>query len=355
MSYVMAVFVVLVLLPLIMAILFRGAIVDRKENEILEDLKKLRADETELVIRKGGTEAIKKDIQNYYGRRKLLVPVILLTIFYAFCFLFSWSYVNVTFDDGLPAFFSKSLLRSGRPVMMSFVGAYLFNTGTLIRRLYLADLTEHVFWTSINRFLLTMGLSVLLVTAFSLGDGDAEFAQFYFFIFFFIGFLANEYLLWGMERAIRLLKFRQLSALDLPLQTIQGINIWKEYRLEEEGIENVQNLATADIIDLAIKTHFNLRTLLDWIDQAILLDRFGEQTRVLREKTLFAGAIDLAWQSPEFTGDDTTARLIGEKLGLDPHFVTKMMNSLFEDAYVQTLWQLWQTRPEVPPDMRAAA
>ena len=72
------------------------------------------------------------------------------------------------------------------------------------------------------------------------------------------------------------------STEDLPLQMVKGINIWKAYRLEEEGIENVQNLATADVTELAVRTHYNFRTLIDWIDQSLLLVRLtSEQSKAL--------------------------------------------------------------------------
>ncbi len=353
MLYLLAALTILVLIPLIMALFFRTAVVARKVNEILEDLQKLQAYETDIVKRRGGPDAIIREIQSYYGKINLIIPVILLTCLYAISFLMCWSFLAMTYDETrLPALFPEWLLFDSRPILIAIIGVYLFNTGTLIRRLYLSDLTEHVFWTSINRLLLTVGLSTTLNIPDSI---DQNFKNLYYFVFFVIGFLANEYLRWAMEQAIRLLKLRQARAADLPLQMIQGINIWKEYRLEEEGIENVQNLATADVIDLAIKTHYNLRTLLDWIDQAVLFDRFGEKAAIIRDQALIGGVIDLAWQSPEYTGNDTTAQLLGTKLGLESHFVAQIMNSLFEDAHVQTLWQLWQTRPDAEPRLRAAA
>jgi hypothetical protein len=72
---------------------------------------------------------------------------------------------------------------------------------------------------------------------------------------------------------------------------VSGINLWIEYRLAEEGIENVQNLATADPITLAIHTHYNVRTLVDWIDQALLLHRLRARGKLLLEKNI-AGTSD---------------------------------------------------------------
>jgi len=55
---------------------------------------------------------------------------------------------------------------------------------------------------------------------------------------------------------------------------------------QEEGIENVENLASADVVALAVRTHYNLRTLVDWIDKAILLDDWERKHAPRRRKGL---------------------------------------------------------------------
>lgn len=128
--------------------------------------------------------------------------------------------------------------------------------------------------------------------------------------------------------------------------------MWNTYRLAEEGIENVQQLATCDVIELAIRTHYPLKTLLDWVDQAILIHNFAfaEHVRKLREQVLVTSAIDLAWMSPENSGGSTDlAQQLAKILELDPILVATKLNSLYQDEYVQFIWYLWQTRSERPP------
>ena len=48
------------------------------------------------------------------------------------------------------------------------------------------------------------------------------------------------------------------------------MNIWYESRLLEEGIEDMQNLATANIVDVMLRTRIPVDRLVDWIDQAYL-------------------------------------------------------------------------------------
>jgi hypothetical protein len=56
----------------------------------------------------------------------------------------------------------------------------------------------------------------------------------------------------------------------LPLNALEGINLYDRARLLEEGIENIENLVHHDLIDLLLQTRIPLPRLVDWIDQGIL-------------------------------------------------------------------------------------
>jgi hypothetical protein len=58
-----------------------------------------------------------------------------------------------------------------------------------------------------------------------------------------------------------------------PLRQLDGINVWTQARLLEEGIEDMQNLSTANLVDLMLHTRMPINRLLDWIDQAFLYVR----------------------------------------------------------------------------------
>jgi hypothetical protein len=72
-----------------------------------------------------------------------------------------------------------------------------------------------------------------------------------------------------------LLKFIGLRS-DQPLMDqarvteLEGIDSWTEARLAEEGIDNVQALASAPLQRLVLRTHFTTPRLVDWVDQALL-------------------------------------------------------------------------------------
>jgi hypothetical protein len=88
---------------------------------------------------------------------------------------------------------------------------------------------------------------------------------------------------------------------SIPLERLEGINVYHQSRLLDEGIENVENLAHADIIELMLDTRIPLPTLVDWIDQAILLvhlpgrdDQAELRTRGIRTATDLEAAYDAA-------------------------------------------------------------
>jgi hypothetical protein len=61
-----------------------------------------------------------------------------------------------------------------------------------------------------------------------------------------------------------------------PLNQIDGLSVWYEARLLEEGIEDMQSLATANFVDVILHTRVPVGRLVDWVDQAHLylhLDR----------------------------------------------------------------------------------
>ena len=49
-----------------------------------------------------------------------------------------------------------------------------------------------------------------------------------------------------------------------------------ELRLEREGFDNVENLSTADPVDLAVRTCFSYTQLKQWIDEAWLTTHLRE-------------------------------------------------------------------------------
>jgi hypothetical protein len=50
--------------------------------------------------------------------------------------------------------------------------------------------------------------------------------------------------------------------------------------------------------------------------------------------------------SPQSIGNDEIAKLVAATTTFDAAITGAMMNSMYEDAYVNALWSLWQTDAE---------
>lgn len=165
----------------------------------------------------------------------------------------------------------------------AFLGAYVFIAQSLIRRFFQSDLRPSAYATSILRIV------IVLITVIALhqilrpvGRPNVEaVVAFVVGIFPIIAFQALYRTAAGVLRAA----VPQLTP-DYPLNQLDGLNIWYETRLVEEGIEDMENLATANMVDVMLHTRVPVGRLVDWIDQAHLylhLDRI-ERGRSERRK-----------------------------------------------------------------------
>ena len=120
------------------------------------------------------------------------------------------------------------------------------------------------------------------------------------------------------------------------LYNIRGLNKPIIERLEEEGIYSCQNLAYCDPIKLILKTNFQLKILLDWIDQALLYIYVGDKIHVLSSKGV-RGIVELA--ALHDTNDKLRASIASE-LGVTPEQLDYFVGNVYEDPHVDFIWDL---------------
>lgn len=334
------------IVPLIFVWFFNTTVIVRKLTAVLDEVKGVSLEGT-LLASSGYPDMeqlIKQDFKEAYGGYRLIYPAILLTLFYVIGFLHIIAFIVFKFGfNEFVHFFPESYTKMLLPPLLSFLGAYLFNFGYMVRRIYVSDVSYTVFWACAQRTLLATGLGIVFSIVIVIQDQSLS--RNWYYAFFGIGFLTNEYLRWLLVAGLRKLKKPRQQETSPRLTSISGINFWQESRLEEEGIESVQNLATSDVISIAVQTRFNIATIVDWVDQAILLDRLNKKAFSLKDNGLISGAIDLAWASPQNSdGDTTAAHAVAKVINVEPIFAEMLMDNLFGDVYVQTLWALWQTK-----------
>lgn len=155
------------------------------------------------------------------------------------------------------------------PLQYAFLGAYAFVVQDLVRRYFRDDLRAGAYVGATVRVVFVVivvaALGLVWPTQPPLAAAQAPFA-------FFVGMFPQV----GVQ-ALRTLIARPMRGLvpsmatDQPLSQLDGLNVWVESRLTEEGVEDLQNLVSADLVDLLLHTRVPVTRLVDWIDQACLL------------------------------------------------------------------------------------
>jgi len=170
-------------------------------------------------------------------------------------------------------------IKSIAALRFGFLGACIFSLTNFIRRYITMDLPPRVYYAMGIRVIVACAIALMIrfVTEDSLMNTDYLPA-----LFFMIGLFPES----GLEFLKTVFKSILGIGIDkrkFPLTMIEGISVFHEYRLREEGIDNVQNLATADLEDLVFKTSFCKNQVKDWISQSKLCLHFEKNMETFRD------------------------------------------------------------------------
>ena len=159
---------------------------------------------------------------------------------------------------------------SGQPelpyqaLQFGFIGAYWFILQDLTRRYFRQDLKTAAYVSASVR-LVVVTITVATVALLPLGSpAHLNVLAFFIGVFPQIGVQVLKSALGNVIRGVP-----NLSA-KFPLSDLDGLTVWDQARLLEEGVEDMHALATANLVDLLLGTRVPINTLVDWVDQALL-------------------------------------------------------------------------------------
>ena len=172
---------------------------------------------------------------------------------------------------------------TGLVVGAGFVGAYIWSINYLILRIANFDLSPLSFLTTSAHILMSVFVAwVLRQVVAAPAPGGIAVA-----VLLGIAFLSGLYPLLGLNVLIDRLPSwlrvkRDISeagqiARSFPLDLVDGIDPSIGFRLSELDFGDVQNLATANPIELLVETPYSFGQIIDWMAQAQLLAELGPQ------------------------------------------------------------------------------
>jgi hypothetical protein len=213
---------------------------------------------------------------NFSVGAETMFPVFLATVVFAVCWVaVLWNTSSAT----NPATIWDIL-------KFAFLGAYAFIVQSLIRRFFQSDLRPSAYAGAVLRVIVVLVTMVALHQLLGAVAPTTEAA-----IAFMVGFfpvIAFQALQRAAAATLRVF-VPQLTP-DYPLNQLDGLNVWYEARLVEEGIEDMQNLATANLVDVILHTRVPVGRLVDWVDQAQLYLHLDRAERGYRERRLVRAA-----------------------------------------------------------------
>ena len=251
---------------------------------------------------------------------------------------------GASFGEGGVGLIRKSL----SVLSWAFMGSFIWSSQNIIRRLIAYDLSPNVYYSAGIRIILAT--SVALSFSFFLSrDATASFGLLNTLpvIAFLTGMFPERIMQYLINFYKNFVNPDDLNEKELSLYRIEGMSMQHKERLQEMGIDNAQNLATASLTQLLIETPYGARQLLDWIGQAKLLCYAKNDIDNLRSvgiRTVF----DLC------KGGKTREALreISDSVGINTPLLQVVFNQIMDDEGIRSLhrFQHRLNSPSSPPE-----
>jgi hypothetical protein len=230
-------------------------------------------------------------------------------------------------------------------VTFSFLGSYIFTLAYLLRAVSRFDLDGRLFFQSFRQIVgSVVGATVVWRLGIATGF-DCTHAEIWSSVAFVIGFMPDgsiRYLLTSLS-SIEMFKgmTRFYKASDdrlsditksIPLDVIDGIDTYTRFRLEVNGINEVQNLATANAILLHIETPYGLYQTIDWVAQAQLCTIVGPERFLAFRQFNIRTIFDLERATLSLRSTSQLRRIIGAIL-TSPTSTMAKLQALCDSKY----------------------
>lgn len=328
------------------AISFFMVIIPQKEKEFTKSI-------TEMGI------STSRTVRDTYSISKYIFPVLFaFLIFLGFILAFAFGGEESVFSDNIflagPYFGTNNINvmnQSFSVLAWAFAGGFLYSAYNIIRRLVAYDLPPNVYYSAGIRILLAS--AVALVLSFLLGSETSDSSLISFksslaAIAFLAGVFPQRILNYLIRRFEEFFAHDNVTEEHLALEEIEGISIYHKERLEEIGIDNAQNLATASLTQLIAETPYDARQLLDWIGQAKLVCYVKNDIERLR-----AVGIRTVFDLLKGNKDRIVLRELADAVGIETPILEVVHGQVLNDKGIIALYNFQENKNS--PTMDALA
>lgn len=187
-------------------------------------------------------------------------------------FLMLGTYMQ-SYMEGKTSEYISALVYTLTAFQFGFLGGYVYFIGLMVRSYFTLDMTPNIFISSCVR-MITGSLLALVVSYFLIDPGkpaDNEILVRSLPVWgFFIGYFPDRGLAFLENIASKALGLARIHEFSSALSALPGVNYGQEILLNREGYDNIENLANASALDLALRTGFSYQQLVQWVSQAHL-------------------------------------------------------------------------------------
>jgi hypothetical protein len=239
---------------------------------------------------------------------------------------------------GLPTGLPNSLanLITGLPgipaVLAGCAGAFVWGLYELLRRYRVGDLTPSTIYLTGLRLLVIAGVGPALSIVLN--------KDFTYAIAFGLG-------VFSLEAIASIASLPVRNALNLPAATVavsdpmfayvQGLTPEIISRLDEAGIQTLQQLAFTDPLRLLVRTNLDWKVIIDLVDQAFLATYVGKKTEELRSIGI-RGAVEFSCVDDELP---PLIASIAKILERQPQDIELLINTFRGDPTTKFIGELW--------------
>jgi len=305
--------------------------IPKKEKEFIKSIKEMGINTSRTV-------------RDSYSISSYIIPVLFaFLIFFGFISAFTFggngdSLSGNVFLSG-PYFgeANKGVINQSFFVLAwAFLGGFVYSAYNIIRRLRALDLSPSLYYSAGIRIILAS--AVALAVSFLLGSETSSsdlisLKPSLIAISLLAGMFPQRLLNYLIGRYQDFVSSESVTDKSLSLYNIEGISIYHKERLEEIGIDNAQNLATASLTQLIAETPYDARQLLDWIGQAKLVCYVKDDIHRLR-----AIGIRSVFDLLKGNKSRVVLREIADAVGLDTPILEVVHNQIKDDKGIRALY-----------------